>query len=585
MEAMKKPKILRFVSSKPRVPPFDWMEEQIIKTFEDVLGTDLIGATDNFFELGGHSLLATQVLSRLRIALNVELPITALFEAPTPRQLAQLMQQGKAGQPATDAALTAQPRIGPQPLSFAQERLWFLDQLHRGNAFYNVNAAVKLTGDLNIAALEQAFLALVQRHEALRTRFVEVSGEPKQIFDSAEKNRLMFEDLSCFPGPEQECELQKRIQGVAHSPYNLAEDPLIRILLVRLAGDQHVLVIGMHQIVSDGWSMEILVQELTRLYSAFTSDGPSPLPPPVIQYADFALWQRKWLQGEVYKQQLQYWANQLQGLPILNLPMDYARPAIETFRGEHYTSIIPKETVDKLKQAGQHYQATLYMVLLAVWEVLLQRYSSQHDIVLGTPIANRNRIETEAVVGFFVNTLVLRTDLSGSQTFPEVLSRVSKTTLDAYAHQDLPFEKLVAELQPERDRGRGAFFQVLFELHEAPDKKLQMPGLEIEVLPVFSPSSRFDLSLNIVDKESLELNFEYNTDLFAPERIERMARHFEILIENVTQNFELSLAKANMLLDQFDSDRNAINEAAYKSAVKDRFSQRIRRATRSATIV
>jgi FkbH-like protein len=585
MEAMKKRKIQRFVPGKSRVPPSTWLEGQIVEIFEDVLGVQSIGVTDSFFELGGHSLLATQILSRLRTAMNADLPMAALFEAVTPRQLAELVQQKRNEQSPIDAPLTARPRNGPQPLSFAQERLWFLDQLHRGSAFYNVNAAVQLTGDMDVPALQQVFLALVKRHEALRTRFVQVNGKPMQVFDSEEKVRLLCQDLAGLSEPEKEKELQKRIQAIAHSPYDLAEGPLVRILLLRTASDQHVLVMGMHQIVSDGWSMEVLVRELTTLYSAFRSRGPSPLPPPVIQYADFALWQRKWLQAEGYKQQLQYWSNQLRALPTLNLPVDYARPEIQTFEGEHYSFIVSKDAADKLKQAGQQHQATLFMVLLAIWEVLLQRYSSQHDIVLGTPIANRNRIETEAVVGFFVNTLVLRTDLSGSPTFIEVLRRITKTTLEAYAHQDLPFEKLVAELQPERDRSRGALFQVLFEFHEAPDKALQMPGLEVQVLPVFSPSSRFDLSLNIVDQEWLDFTFEYNVDLFAPERIERMARHFEILTENLTSNFELTLSQANALLDRFDGDRNAISEAAYKSAVKDRFSRHIRRAQRPTTTV
>ena len=424
----------------PRTP----VEDELARIWSEVLGVERIGVHDDFFALGGHSLLATQLVSRLRRTFEIELPLRKLFETPTIAGLAQTIRRTRQGL----AAPVIEPveRDAPLPLSFAQERLWFLDQLVPGHAFYTIPVALRLMGALDQPALHRCFQEVVRRHEALRTTFVSVGGRPVQVIAPALALTLPVVDLGGVPAPEREVLLQQRVQAAMAQPFDLVQGPLLRVLLFRLHDREHVLLVTLHHIVSDGWSMGVLVEEVAALYGAFTAGQPSPLGELGIQYADFAQWQRAWFRGEVLERQLAYWRTQLADVPPLELPTDRPRPPVQTYRGATEPLSLPRSLTESLHRLSRREDATLFMTLLAAFQTLLSRYSGQDDIVIGAGIANRNRAEVEGLIGFFVNMLALRADLSGDPSFRELLGRVREVCLGAYAHQDLPFEKLVLEL-------------------------------------------------------------------------------------------------------------------------------------------
>ncbi|RMF32232.1 MAG: non-ribosomal peptide synthetase, partial [Chloroflexi bacterium] len=435
-----------------------------------VLGLERVGVHDNFFELGGHSLLATQVVSRLRDALQIEVPLRLLFEHPTVAELTERLREEQwAAQGIAAPPIEPVPRDGDLPLSFAQQRLWFLDQLEPGSPFYNIPTAVRLTGPLDVAALEASLNEILRRHESLRTTFPTVDGRPRQQIAPELTLSLPVIDLRGLPEAEREAQALRLATEEAQRPFDLAQGPLIRALLLQLDDDDHIALLTMHHIVSDGWSMGILIQEIAVLYDAFSQGRPSPLPELPIQYADFAAWQRKWLQGEVLERQLAYWKEQLADLPpLLELPTDRPRPAVQSFRGRTHSFVLPETLSRAIQELGRREGATLFMTLLAAFQALLYRYTGQERFAVGTPIANRNRAEIEGLIGFFVNTLVLRADFADNPTFRQVLKRVRETALGAYAHQDLPFEMLVDALQPERDLSHTPLFQVMFVLQDTP---------------------------------------------------------------------------------------------------------------------
>ncbi|HEU4557526.1 MAG TPA: amino acid adenylation domain-containing protein, partial [Longimicrobium sp.] len=448
----------------PRTPA----EEVLAGIWAEVLGVERVGGEDNFFDLGGHSLLATQLVSRVREALGAELPLRAVFEAPSLAELAGRVEALRA-EAAGDAGappLLPVPRDGsPLPLSFAQQRLWFIDQLEPGSAAYNLTGAWRLEGALDTAALERSLGEIVRRHEALRTVFAEVDGSPVQVIAPFGGLALPVEDLSGLSEADREAALRRRAWEVAARPFDLAAGPLFRAALLRLGEHDHVLLLGMHHIVSDGWSVGVLYRELSALYAAYRAGAESPLPELAVQYADFAVWQREHLEGEALDRQLSYWRERLSGAPeLLELPTDHPRPAVQTFGGDTVPVELSLELLERVQALGRSEGATLYMTLLGAFQVLLSKYSGSDDIVVGSPIAGRTRAEVEELIGFFVNTLVLRTDLGGDPGFREVLGRVREATLGAYAHQEVPFEKLVAELQPERSLSLSPFFQVMFTL-------------------------------------------------------------------------------------------------------------------------
>ena len=437
------------------------------------------------------------------------------------------------------------------PISFAQQRLWFLDQMEPESSFYNIPTAVRLTGPLNTGALKQSLNEIVRRHESLRTTFETVNGEPAQVVVPALNLSLPLIDLSELPESQREAESRHLVIEEGQRLFNLAHGPLVRATLLRLRDEEHVLLLTMHHIISDDWTIGVFFQELTALYEAYSAGEPSPLPELPIQYADYAIWQREWLSGERLEQQLSYWKKQLSGsLPVLELPTDRPRPARQTFRGASQSLVLPKRLTEELKTLSQRERVTLFMTLLAAFQTLLSRHTGQEDILVGSPIANRNSVETEALIGFFLNTLVLRTDLSGDPTFRELLGRVREVALGAYAHQDLPFEKLVEELQPERSLSHTPLFQVLFVLRNTPRPAMKLEGLTLSLLESDIGAAKFDLNLFMVEEaEGLKGSLEYNTDLFDASTIKRMLGHFQVLLEGIVADPEQRLSALPLLTE------------------------------------
>ena len=524
---------LTFVA--PRTP----IEEMLASIWAGVLSIEQVGVHENFFELGGHSLLATQVISRVRDTISIELPLRSLFEAPTIAELAEWVENLlKNGQSVQALPLLPIPRSESIPLSFAQARLWFLDQLQPNSAFYNIPLALRLSGQLNIAALQSSINAIIQQHEALRTNFTTQEGQPVQVIASTKNLELLVVDLLHLRESEREIEAQRLVNEQANRPFNLEREPLLRGTVLQLGETEYVLLLTMHHIISDGWSMGVFVRELTELYKAFCTGAPPSLPELPVQYADFALWQRQWLQGEILVPQLDYWKEQLLDAPaLLELPTDRPRPAVQTFRGGYYYTALSFELSAELTALSKRAGVTLFMTLFAVFGILLYRYSGQDDIVVGTPVANRNRREIEGLFGFFVNTLVLRTDLSGNPSFEQLLGRVKEVALGAYAHQDLPFEQLVEALQPTRDLSYTPLFQVMFALDDASVPSVELPELAVSSYPVEIGTAKFDLTLSMENTaDGLVGVWEYNTDLFDDATIARMARHFQTLLEAIAAN-------------------------------------------------
>ena len=527
-------------------------EELLADIWAQVLGLERVGIYDDFFDLGGHSLLATQVVSRIRKTFQVEMPLRHLFETPTVAGLAESLELSRRdGQSLQLSPIQPVPRDGDLPLSFAQQRLWFIDQLDPGNSVYNFPVAVRLKGALNLAALEQSLNEIVRRHEALRTTFSMVDGQPAQVIASRLMITLPVVDLRGLPEAEREHEVQRLVVKEARRPFELARGPLLRARVLQLADDEQVGLLTMHHIVSDGWSAGILIREMAALYQSYCTESPSPLPELPIQYADFAYWQREWLQGAVLQRQLDYWKKQLDGAPpLLELPADHPRPAVQTFRGGHQSLLLPKAVGIALKALSRDEAATLFMTLLAAFKVLVNCYTRQDDLVVGTPVANRNRLEIEGLIGFFVNALVLRTDLSGNPTFRELVRRVRRVCVDAYAHQDLPFERLVEELHIERDLSRNPLFQVMFVLQNAPLHAVELPGLSLNPVIADGGTTHFDLTLHIVDTDQgLVGTAAYNTDLFDADTITRMLAHFQTLLEAIVKDPDRHLSELSLLTD------------------------------------
>ncbi|WP_432079878.1 amino acid adenylation domain-containing protein, partial [Streptomyces sp. YPW6] len=509
----------------------------LAEVWAEVLGVERVGIHDNFFELGGDSILSIRVAGRIQAALDIDFSVREIFDRPTVSGLAAAVENALRERQGTRLP-TIRPRTTADdsiPLSFGQQRLWFIDQLAPGQSAYNSAFAVRLAGPLDTSALRAALDGVVARHEALRTTFTAVDGTPEQVINPVGAVALTEHDLEAVAGHDQDTCLRALVRDEVNRPFDLAAGPLFRALVVRVGVDDHVLVLSMHHAVSDGWSLGVLSDELSALYSAGVSGKPVSLPELPVQYADFAVWQRDWLSGEVLDGQLAVWRERLAGIPdLLELPVDRPRPAVQSLDGATVEVRVPADVTRVLRDIGRDENATLFMTLLSAFAVLLSRFSGQSDVVVGTPVAGRGAAELDGLVGFFVNTLALRCDVSGDPEFGELLERVREVALEAYAHQDLPFERLVDELAPDRSLSHSPLFQVMFSLQNAHGGQLELPGIEVASYEVPLTTTNFDLSLHLAeDTDGLVGVFEYSTALFDAGTVTRLADAYVRLLDQI----------------------------------------------------
>jgi amino acid adenylation domain-containing protein len=524
------------------------VEKMLAEIWASVLGLEQVGVGDHFFEAGGHSLLAMRVLARVQQAFSVELPLRQLFETPRLADLARAIDAVRSTSPEPPRPIQPAARTDDLRLSFAQQRLWFLDRWQPGSSLYHIPTLMRLRGRLDVMALERSFEEIVRRHEAFQTTFPAVNGQPVQLIASVQRPEINIVDFREVADAERETTARRAAAEEIAKPFDLARGPLLRIRLLRLADEEHLLLLVLHHIISDGWSFRILARELALLYEAFTREGSSPLANLPVQYSDFAVWQRRWLQGDVLQRQLAYWKEHLRGAPSeLALPTDHARPTHYPHRGAALRCTLPRATAEAIGALSRQEDATPFMTLLTAFAALLQRCTGQEDIVIGSPIAGRSRPETEPIVGFFVNTLPLRFDLSGRPTFRELLRRARAVALGGYTHQDVPFERLVEELQPPRDPGRTPLFQVLFAF-QADAVPWQLPGLKVEPAAVESTTAKFDLTLFASEREDgLTLALEYSAELFEAATAGRLLGHYRTLLEGALAEPDQLVARLPVL--------------------------------------
>ena len=572
------------------VAPHLPIHHEICQIWVEILRIEKIGIRDNFFKLGGYSLLATQVISRIRNNYNMDIPLRALFEHPTIEDLSKIVESLHQDQTALPAlSIVAGERGEHLPLSFAQERLWFIDKFNQdGTASYNIPIALRFKGSIDKAALEGSIQDIIDRHESLRTAFIDIDGVGRQVIYPAMKLAISWQEVSQL---KQE-EIERIVNEEAIKRFDLSKGPLIRVQLLILGEEEHILLLTMHHIVSDGWSMGIFFEELSLCYQARLEGKTADLPVLTIQYADFAQWQKSWLQGDILEQQLDYWKKRLAGYENLNLPLDYPRPAQQSFAGSHYVFKIPGQLSRNLQLLAQKYQGTLFTVLLAAFNVLLSRYSGQTDIVIGTPIANRHLPEVEKLIGFFVNTLAIRTKFSLQDTFSNLLLLVTQEALEAYEHQDVPFEKLVDALQIERDLSRSPIFQVMLVLQNANDTPgLSLAEVEISRAKQSYNVAKFDLTLTLRETEDgLVGAIEYNTELFKEATIARLSENFKVLLAGIVENPQQAIYKLPLLTEkekkQILTDWNATeHEYPADKTIHQLFEEQVERMPDSIALV
>ncbi|HKP12113.1 MAG TPA: amino acid adenylation domain-containing protein, partial [Blastocatellia bacterium] len=546
------------------------VEELLVGVWGEVLGVEVSGVGDSFFELGGHSLLATQVISRLRDLFNITLPVRTLFESPTITEFAEHIESALHKTAGADSLpMVPVSREMDLPLSFAQQRLWFLNQFEPDNPFCNISGAIHISGPLDTDSLEHSINAIIKRHEALRTVFSTKDGRPVQVIAPSLVLHIEVTDLQKLTEPERLAEVERLAITEETTPFDLEQGPLVRARVLRLSEQEHILLLSLHHIIADGWSLGIFLHELAIYYEAFMVGRSASLPELPVQYADFAHWQREWLQGEVLESQLGYWKEALAGAPvILELPGDRPRPTIQTYRGATQSHVIPKHLAEQLKALSRQQGATLYMTLLAGFSTLLYRYTGQQDILIGSGIANRTRSEVEGIMGCFVNTLAVRSNMADDPKLIELLTRERETLLGAYAHQDLPFERLVEEMQPERDLSREPLCQVVFTFNNQPRPKMELGGLRLRFLEDRSQSAKVDLTLEIEDSQrGLEGLIQFNTDLFDAATIARMWQHLHTLFESIVADPQQRLSRLALLTEaerrQLVSEWNQ-TQAAYE---------------------
>ncbi|OQY29315.1 MAG: hypothetical protein B6244_04175 [Candidatus Cloacimonetes bacterium 4572_55] len=589
--ALPTPEFSRQDSTKGFVSPLDDFDRQLARLWEEVLDVRPIGMTDHFFELGGHSLLATRLISGIQESFRIKLPLRELFDKPTISELSRKIKLTIQEQEETGASDASEQRfisidrkdkedpdgIVRFPLSHAQERLWFLDKLSPGDPTYNIPAAYRMQGTFDREKFEQSLQEIVNRHEILRAVFEEIDGQPMQAICPKSTLDVPLVDLQ-DKGEDQISIARQLVSEFASQPFDLEKGQVLRVKLLRLRPEEHIFLGVMHHIISDGWSFLLFFQELSEIYDAFCQGATdSPLPPLSLQYVDYTVWQRGWLEGEALSRQLSYWKRKLGGeIPVLEIPTDFARPTVQTHRGGRESIILPPELTSSLTKLSQTQNVTLFMTLLGAFKTLLSRYTGQTDILIGSPIAGRSHAQVEKLIGMFLNTLVLRTDLSGNPDFIEVLNRIRETSLNAYAHQDLPFEKLLIELRPERDLSRTPLFQVFFNMLNIGSNPDRIGNLQIERFSSADINAKFDLTLYVAESgDHINLTAVYNTDLFSTDRIQEMMRQYKSLLESVSADpqrpiDEHSLRARKSLLPDPTQELPGLPINAWQGSIYDR---------------
>ena len=578
--ALPAPDELRPEGEREYVAPSSPSEELVAGIIAEVLQIGRVGALDDFFDLGGHSLSAVQVISRIRRAFQIELSIQALFESPTVAGLVSVIekiQHGSGG--LVPPPIAPAPRSQPLPLSIAQQRLWILDQLEPNNPLYNVPRAIRMVGNLATDALRTALNSVVRRHEVLRTKYRVEGDEPIQVIAPELQVELPLVDLRALAPAERENEVRRIIQEECSKAIDLAKDHIFRCLLLKLSAQEHILFLNLHHIATDGWSNGVLTRDLAAFYGAALEGKPLSVPELTIQYADYAVWQRNCLSGAVLEKQLEYWKGRLKGAPaVLEIPTDRPRPAVQTFRGASYVAGLPSSLMDGVRILSRQHEATVFMTLLAAFQCLILYYSKQPDIVIGTDVAGRNDVRTEALIGFFVNLIVLRTDLSGNPSVAELLGRVRETALGAYAHQDTPFDKLVEELRPERSLGHNPLVQILFVQNTRTHTQVEMPRLQMSNVPLDLPS-KFDLMVLVAESTpDTPVKWVYSRDLFDSPTIERMAFLYQIAVEKITTEGDMRLSEIMGSLAEAEQRHRATENRKFLDISLQRLNQIKQRA-------
>jgi len=591
-------------SEKLSLVPNTAAERAVLEIWRELLPAAKIGMDDNFFDLGGHSLLLMQMRPRIEERFQRKIALIDLFQNQTIRAVACLLSEVQA--PDRLASNEGQSRNrgkfftgtlkqrerGSFPLSFAQQRLWFFNRFHLGPAIYNTRQNCRITGELRAAALEEGLNEIVRRHEALRTRFESEGGEPVQVIEPELRVKMRWVDVSGLEAGEGKIEVERLAREEGRKRFDLERGPLLRATVIRQSEQEHVLLLSLHHIICDGWSMGVLFGELEKLYGAYRRGEVGELEELPIQYADYAMWQREWLQGEVLEEQVRYWKEQLAGAPgLLELPTDRPRPPLQSYGGQVRSRVISGEILAGLKELNQRAGTTLFMTLLAGLYGVLHRYSGAEDVVIGSPIANRNREETERLIGFFVNTLALRVRVEGEQSFVELLEQVKRVALGAYEHQDLPFEKLVEELQPERSLSYHPLFQVMLVLQNASDGEVRLPGAEVKALTVQAEAAIFDLSVELrEDKGQLRVRMLYNTDILDGETVDRMLGHYARVLETAARAPATKIKDLPLLSPQewqqliVDWNHTAV-EKTLDGCVHEVFEQQVERSPDSIAVV
>lgn len=566
---------------KPYIAPRTAIEQMLAGVWSHVLGIERIGIDDNFFDLGGHSLLVTRLLSRVRAAFDVDLPMRSLFEAPTVCLLARAIKSARMAETkAQTPPLGLASREAKLLPSYTQQRLWFLEQLLPLSGVYNIAAAIRIQGPLDVHALQHSFNQLAARHEVLRTTFTERSGEPVQVIATSPEISVVVVDVTGSGEAQREAEMLRLATRQAQEGFDLERGPLMRVSLLRLAHDHHVLVVTMHHIISDAWSMGVIVREVGELYAGYREGRESGLEEIKVQYGDYAAWQREWLEGEALDEQLKYWQKQLAGAPAVStLPTDRPRPAVQSYRGATRPFTLAEQISDALRDLSRQEDVSLFITILTAFETLLHYYSLEEDLVIGIPVANRNFVELEPLIGLFLNTVVLRIDLSGDPDFRELLARVRDVTLAAYDHQDLPFGRLVEALQPDRTLNYNTLFQVTFTLESVPFQVGEIRGLKLSPVELGKQTSQFDLALNLTDTGTRLVGvLEYSTDLYEASTIEDLLASFEELLSHVVAHPEATLSELRNVAAEAGQRRRAQKEQSFEQARFDRLKTSRRRS-------